>query len=280
MLKYLIYLAGLLLIGSLCTGCNPDCTTIPGLRVSSSFNPAGFEVLITSNVPADLHNKSVFFGEKEVDPEYIRDVGLRVVVPDGLSGNTDIRIEDGDCVDYVNVPGGFSVVEESFFIDNPDFISPIPPQIIIPTLPPNFPPSVDQAWLSPDNVDYCLWFIMLKDTLSDGTIVETNTIDQEESFEQTTCSGDPGKFYFKNKIFGIIDKEANLINIWIDRRGINRGIEEYRGQFIDMANTPYAGLDRYTGPLCGSNVFTDTGHMLLLTSQRNGRQTLAFQKTP
>jgi hypothetical protein len=272
-MKNLFFLIPLLALGCLTMGCNPDCTNIPGLRVSSSFNPVGFEVLITSNVPADLNNKSVFFGETKVEPKFVPDVGLRVTVPEGASGDTEIRIEDGDCVDYAAV--GFSVVDENFFLNNPNFIPPIPPQIIIPSPPPSFPPSIDNAWLSPENTDYCLWFIMEKDILPDGSLIESNTIDRDSSFEQSTCNQvDENLLYRRNPIFGIVDKDANLINIWIDRRAIGESLEEFHGEFIDLQDTPYAD-ENFSAPCVGS--IGKKGFIMLLTSQCTGRQVLAFQ---
>ncbi len=261
--------------------CNPDCQSITGIRIIPEVSPETFQVLVTAPEVASLKGRKVFFGDIEAETSFVDDIGLVTKVPAGMnSGNVQVRIEDLDCNDIL-VNNGFQVVNQNDYFNTPDFISPTPPEFIIPSIPPSFPPSIDNAWLSPQAVDYCLWFIALKDTVdasvSPPIIRDLTTLDPRVSFEQSTCgAGDPNVLYQQNPITGIIDPAENFIDITIDRRNSTGGTESYTGEFIDMDQTPYNAA---TFNLCTPSApeLGKTGHMMLLTSKKTGRQTLAFQ---
>lgn len=270
-----------LLCAGLLHSCNPDCESIPGLRISADQNPAGYQVLLSANPPESLRGKKVFMGDREVAADFLPDAGLVFEVPPDVSGATEVRVEDGDCEQYAALD--FQVVGADFFRNNPGFISPVPPEIVIPSIPPSFPPVIDNAWLSPTDIDYCMWFIMVKDTVysadsSSFELVPTNTLHPAESFEFSTC-GNADRLYHGNPMFGIIDRDLNYINIWVDRRsqGDGLGIEEYVGQFIPIEGTSF---DKAYGGCSAGTSLDHNGYLMLLTSRRNGRQVLVFQKKP
>ena len=93
-------------------------------------------------------------------------------MPPGVTGeNVNLRIQDIDCADFVS--SSLNVQPESFFIGNPDYIPPAPPLIIIPIPNPPLPPSINNAWISPNNTDYCIWFVVNPVPGSPGNFIIT-----------------------------------------------------------------------------------------------------------
>jgi hypothetical protein len=263
--------------------CNPECESLQAVRVSSDATPAGYEILITA-VPLDgLRNKKVSFGNIIAESVFHENFGLVAKVPEGVNGDLELRIEDPDCLDFIRIP--FKVADESYFQNNLNYVPPMPPFIVIPTVNINPPQFVNNAWLCPENPDYCLWFQMVED--ADGK--ETKHINPTESAEQATCpclrSSDLP--FAQNRIFGIVDKENNYIEITIDRTHINGGYEKFTGGFIDFNQVEGYSIGWDTTVTCfnvcqfpaGVNTGTE-GHMMLLTSQKTGRQLSVYQKKP
>ncbi|MCB0572047.1 MAG: hypothetical protein KDC66_19915 [Phaeodactylibacter sp.] len=254
--------------------CNPDCDSLPGLSISTTENPAGYEVLIRANPPSALQGRKVFFGDMLAEQSrFIDNVGLAVTVPDGLNpGKVEMRIEDPDCQDFVALD--FNVTSADFFQDNPDYVFPPLPEIIIPTLPADFPPSIENAWLSPQNLDYCLWFKFVAD--ADGNC--TQTLDPLTSFEQSTC-GKAGVLYEENQMSGYMDSHG-VMHLSVERA--NGSLEEFEGELINPDDAPEKYLDwNSVGADCLSGLpgdFKKRTHMMLLTSKATGRQLLIYQQ--
>lgn len=260
--------------------CNPDCSSSGSLTLSSDFNPAGYEVLLKAVPLSNLKNKKVFFGKTQAEARFVDSVGLIFKVPQGSIGKTSIKIEDGDCAEYLD----FDVKSADFFKKNPNFIFPVVPEIIIPTLPSSFPPSINNAWLNPDNTDYCIWFTIKKDSTKNpnGTykIFDTVNLDEKNSFEQCTkcCADiDANPLYKKNTMYGIYDTINRNVHFWIKRPN---GTEEFDGRFIDTARiiNPRYSAQKYDIKCAANNLVKDKPHMILMTSRQTGRQTLIFQK--
>lgn len=278
----LFYTAAIGLIALLHTSCNPDCQSLSNVTPTTKEGLAGNEILLVATPLDGLRDRKVFFGDVEAQAEFHDDFGLVVEVPAGISGDAEIRIEDPDCLDVYTTP--FKVVDANYILNNFDFVPPTPPDIIIPEIPISFPSYVDNAWLSPDNPGYCLWFKMHK---VNGE--ETSLVNPDSSFEQSTCSCERDYNvsqlpYAMNRMGGVIDKASNFIAIFIDRTAIGGGIEEFTGMFIDLAATAYQdNLGTLNCPdpclVVGAHP-PGTGHLLLLTSKQTGRQVLAYQKVP
>ena len=126
---------------------------------------------------------------------------------------------------------------------------------MIPTSLPSFPPSVANAWLSPQNTDYCVWLQFAKKTVfgsnpieyvldGNGNKIETNTIDPSQSAElsvkELLCNSTANTLYHNNPVSGVVDRDNNFVHFWIDRTSKGLGVEEFIGEFIDINDTPYA----------------------------------------
>jgi hypothetical protein len=259
------------------SACNPDCQPLLGLEVFPKVGMPGTEVLIkASPLEALIQNdlEISFGGELAVEKKFHPSLGLAVKIPAGVSGRTDLLISSPDCSERLD----FNAVESSFFEKNKGFIPPSVPQIFIPISPlPPFPPSLENAWLHPEKTDYCIWFKFLKDPKGKCT----TAIDPTQSFEQSTCNGsNTALLYNKNPIFGIIDKDKNFVQFWIDRSknaNGNLGIEEFTGKFININDTPYKQwqtLECTPAPMWKR----ERNHMILATSTTTGRQLVIYQQ--
>ena len=259
--------------------CNPDC----GLTAFFEVDGIGFqhdqEILIKASPTTVLQGKDVMFSSGNSaasvivgsdQTRYIPNVGLLVKVPRGISGtDVDMFIDDPDC-GPLSLGSSVVVGDEEFFTDNPDFIVPPNLNFIIPVSTPIIPPLVRNAWVHPTVTDYCVWFRFVLDENDN----ETKTICPATSAELSiNCDGTPD-LYHKNPVYGVIDKENNYINFFIDRTSKNAGVEEFEGQFIDVDDSEYGG----TGvPECGAWTPGRT-YMMLVTSKQTGRQLVLYQQ--
>ncbi len=278
---------GLILMGCsvMWIQCNPSCDSPFTLQVHSSANAIGSEVLLRTSNPGfldQLEGRSVFVDNKVVDDEDLRfvpDFGLIVKMPEELSGNASISIEDNDCG---SLAVRVNMMQESFFANNPEFIVPSPPRIVIPSLPQIFPADITNAWVSPQDPDYCLWFgpYKLYHFEKDGKILFTDTtnIVAAGSFELSAC-GNTDAYYHNNPFFGIVDTLNNYIEVTVDRStkksvsGLAK--ETFVGQFIDVDATNYS-----QGPTdpCEHNGDTEKKvHMMWLVSKETGRQLILYK---
>ncbi len=266
-------------------GCNPNCRSLQNLQISTNSVPDGYEFAIRATPMNSLLDRVITIGGIRVDPSgYHEDYGLAVKVPEGLSGPQTLRIEDPDCLDFYEID--LNVVDLNDFNTLETFVPPIPPTFIFPVTPPVFPGTINDAWLSPEDPGYCLWFTMLF-TVDPATMdtTYTNIIDPNNSFEQSTCpclqtSNLP---YAQNHMSGFIDTVGgnNTIQVFIHR---SNGTERFSGMFIDMDETVYPnnlGLLNCPDPCLAQDVsIPGSGQMLLLTSQKTGKQVAAYQVKP
>ena len=270
--KILPILSFIFLIGLL--SCNPDCDSLVGVKLSSSLNPSGYEVMISADPPSALQGRRIFFNDTEVETTFMDGNGLIVKVPDGLSGDVELRIEDPDCVDFISFD--YTVVGENFFQDNPDYVFPPTPEIIIPNLPADFPPSIENAWLHPINVDYCFWFKFLPDMTGSCT----KYIDPINSFEQSTC-GNTNVLYASNPLSGRVEADGSVF-VTVNRPG---GAEDFEGRLINPQDAPEQ-YRSWTELKCGGTAISTSwdsslknrDFMMVLTSKLTGRQLLIYQQ--
>jgi len=273
-MKYNHLYISLLSLFLLLVSCNPDCESLVGVTLSSTENASGHQVLISAQPASALEGRRVFFDDKEVPTSFVEDRGLVVTVPDGMSGDAELRIEDPDCVDFLTF--NFNVVDDQFFQGNPTYVFPPTPEIIIPNLPADFPPSIENAWLHPLNTDYCFWFKFLPDM--DGNC--TKFIDPVNSFEQSTC-GSASELYSDNPLSGRVEADGSVF-VTVNRPG---GTEDFEGALLNPADVPeqYRTWQDIT---CGGNAVSTSwdstlknrDFMMLLTSKSTGRQLLIYQQ--
>lgn len=274
------------------SACNPKCDPVGSITLSSRDNPAGYQILIQATPASTLLNKTISFGGVVVSDsakKFIPDIGMTVKVPNNVTGSTILKIEDIDCADQVAFD--FIVNTKEFYINNKDFVSPIMPEIIFPTLVAIYPPSINKSWVSPINTDYTFWFGIHKDSL----LLDPQGSQQKKyfyslnggSFEKSTCSGtaslvyDPNKLYSLNPIYGYYDTTLTPRKIYftVDRTSRGAGTEDYIADFIDKKTTNYDKPSFPKSGNCTSDPPASTGHMLLVTSKKTGRQTLVFQSS-
>lgn len=251
--------------------CNPECEPVFGLDVNPKFASPGSQVVISAQpVSALSRGFDVSFNNQKVSSTYIDNIGLMVTVPPNTPERASLQITDSDCEQTLD----FNVRESEWFTDNPDYIFPSPPELILPSIPPAFPPALSNAWFSPQNLDYCIWFKMDCYTLN-GECIESKTINPIASAELAAC--DTSRLYHNNPVFGILDKENNIVHYWVDRsnvKGMDLGIEEFVGQFIDIE---LSGYDDLSVPPCNSGWIADKSSMMLVTSQKTGKQLLMYR---
>lgn len=277
MFKWIMLSVSAILTGLIQLSCNPTCQPLVGLQVVPAIGMAGEEVVIKASPLESLLDQqlSISFNSKPVTKQkFYPNVGLVVTIPDGVTGNADLSIANPDCQETLN----FNAVTSGFFEKNKGFIPPGVPQIFIPITPlPPFPPSLENAWLHPLNTDYCIWFKFLKDPKGKCT----NALDPTQSFEQSTCNGaNTALLYYKNTIFGTLDKDKNIVHFWIDRTKSpagNLGTEEFIGSFINVNDTPYKTWSQLEcTPAVGWK--KERNHMIVATSQTTQRQLVIYQQ--
>ncbi len=257
--------------------CNPACAPLLGLEVLPAVGASGTEVVIKATPLESLVDQDLeisFNSKPVIKKKFHPQLGLIVTIPEGVEGQTDLVISNPDCVERLK----FNAVNASFFEKNRSFIPPSIPQIFIPITPlPPFPPSLENAWLCPENTDYCIWLKFLKDPKGKCT----SSLDPTQSFEQSTCNGmNTTLLYNKNPIFGVVDKDKNLVHFWIDRtKSLNGdlGTEEFIGSFININDTPYKPFVQLAcSPAAGWK--KERNHMILATSKSTNKQVVIYQQ--
>jgi hypothetical protein len=289
-LAFMFSIAAIVGLSFLASNCNPKCDPVGSIELSSDNNPAGYQILIRAKPATSLLGKTISFGGVTVSDsakKFVEGVGMVITVPFGVSGSTKLKIEDLDCSDEVAFD--FIVNSKDFYLKNPNFVTPIMPEIIFPTLVNVYPSSINKAWVSPVNTDYCFWFGIVLDTIyTDPLTNKQKTIYSlnkgtfgQRSYEKTPCNGltnDPNKAYSLNPIYGYYDTTLTPRKLFftVDRTARNLGTEEYIGEFIDGKLTPYNKTSFPRSPNCNTDP-TVAGAWILVTSKKTGRQTLIFQ---
>lgn len=262
--------------------CNPDCDSLAGVQVKSRFASEGDQIIITANPLSALEGRKVYFNDILAVSSFEPEMGLIATVPEGegLDGQVELKIEDPDCIDFI--PLEFNIAGEAFFQDNPNYVFPLIPEIIIPNLPQDFPPSIENAWLHPLNIDYCIWFTLL----SDDTGNCVRIFDPELSFEQSTCYKDNPSYdllYKENPMTGYIDANDQVF-MTIHRPG---GEEHFQGRMVSLEDVP-TKYHEWTFdapsdcnpdlPPTSTGPIPERNHMMVLTSQTSGKQLIIYQQ--
>ena len=267
----------LIVLAYLFGACNPQCDPISSITISSDNNPAGYEIMLRAKPASTLLNKTISFGGvvvPESDKHYIADTGMIVKVPVNSTAS-GLIIEDPDC--GVVATMNFTVNSLGFYANNPNYVSPIMPEITIPQFVDFYPPSINNAWACPINTDYCLWFKQNVDSLKLTGKYYYNL--NPGSFEKSTCGGigaDSKKLYATNPIYGYYDTISHKLFFTIDRTSKGAGTEDYIGEFINIKATPY-NKTSFPNPGPCMHDADVKGSMLLVTSRKTGRQVLVFQ---
>ena len=278
--------------------CNPDCESLLTTNIDVPPGPyaEGTQLAITANPAEILDGREIHLSYRSNNavqsdrlPSIFRgDIGALVVdIPFGINPEASLLIDDPDCSGQL-IPLGSQteIVDPAFFLDNPLFVTPTPPVIILPSPPPPTITNIVNAWFSPNDRQYCIWFNPVQDTLPNGDIVGLPQLlpagspggqgPRNGSVELAAgCSGrqDPNnKIYHDNPVSGIADVENNYIRIRVDRTSKGLGYEEFEGRFIGAENMPSEFI---SGGGCSPNDVPEQFFMLL-TSVQTGRQLVLF----
>jgi hypothetical protein len=302
MKNLLKFVSLLFLLSAMVISCNPECETLISSNIQAPMGPYAedTQIAISAAPPEILEGRTIHLSARDNNnrnsmvqliSRFETQLGALVVdIPVGVTSNATLLIDDPDCSgQMIPIGNPTEVVDPAFFVDNPLFVTPIPPIIIIPTPPVVVPTNVVNAWFSPNNRDYCIWFNpVILDTLPDGTVVEGTALipagspsgigPKNGSVELAAgCSGNlarTDRFYHDNPVSGIVDKENNFIRIRIDRTSKGLGIEAYEGEFISPDKVPVAYTE---GGICASNG-DEEPFFMFLTSTTTGRQLILFRQ--
>ena len=168
MLKKISYsLCAIIFLGSI-QSCNPDCDALQTSNLTVPPGPyeEGTELAIQADPPSTLEGRKFFISARnqsgtsstlELNSRFEEALGASVVqIPEETDSDIQFLVEDPDCGNLVPIGLSSQVVGATFFLDNPFFVTPAPPLIIIPSPPVAPPPAVVNAWFSPNNRDYCI----------------------------------------------------------------------------------------------------------------------------
>ncbi|GJM31011.1 MAG: hypothetical protein DHS20C18_00120 [Saprospiraceae bacterium] len=278
--------------------CNPDCESygVLNAEIDTNVKEVGSEVLIKTQPIDFLADRKIYMqrtinGQTEnvlLDSRFETDFGVVTTLKTDMTGDFQLFTEDPDCGGLIPI-SELSVREHSFFVNHPIFMTPAPPLLIIPSPIITTPAHIFNAWFSPNNPEYCIWFQPDSidvpgpngDTIRQesiqlvpGDVTTPPSPGNGSSLEFSAgCNGSQeDDLFHNNPVTGIIDKFNNVIQIQIDRTSKGLGIEAFRGEFIGFSKLP-GGYNR-SAP-CGGDEEQKT--FMLLTSQNTGRQLIMYR---
>ncbi len=288
-------------------GCNPDCDSVINMSVTIASSDAILadrenQILLRSSPPNFLEGRSVFIDgptrnarRVKIEKENTRfDTtlnGLIVTIPESFSevGTPSIYVDDPDCSsDVLRVQEPLQIRTEDFFFFSDVFVVPPIPIVIIPTPAVAPPANITNAWVTPYSRDYCIWFV--PELNGDVELPELRPWKKDDvdnglrkgSHEFVVCdAAESHHTADHNPVSGFVDKEANMIEIKIDRTDKDLGVERFSGMFIDPEQLPDTEEWRHGFAGCGSPVSDiELVDFMLLTSHSTGAQLMMIKINP
>lgn len=275
--------------------CNPDCTNLSTSNISLPPGPylANAEISINSSPSSLIKEREFHLSIRKNNSTEIMVLDSRfeealdaavVLMPNEVNPTASILINDPDCTgSLIPVGEATSLQSTSFFVDNPFFVTPAPPLIVIPTPPPSIPGNIVNAWFSPNDRKYCIWFKPDEDdngnelpTLTRGFFDNGERMGSWELAAGCDELEGTGELFHLNQVTGIVDKVNNIINIRIDRTSKNLGFEDFEGFFVDPDKMP-AGSDYNIGGICAATEGRTMPKLMYLVSQKTKRQLLLWR---
>ncbi len=299
-----ILLIACIFLGS--QACNPDCSSATSQNISIDPSTSAVlagrqnQVLLRAQPSNLLVNRKIFVDHPTKaapsrlelrDKEFVQELnGVVVNVPDTFdAGMTPIiYVEDPDCSSEVIVANSLPIRDLDFFKFSDVFIAPPMPLVIIPTVPVPPPINITNAWITPYDRAYCIWFVpeldeqgnetsILRPLREDDEINFPNADPVRGSHEFVVCGRETeGVNADFNPVSGVVDKESGIINIVIDRTSKNLGVERFNGMFIEDDQIPQNSSWRSGGPCIEENG-TEMFDFMLLTSEKTGQQILMIK---
>ncbi|MEZ5044622.1 MAG: hypothetical protein R2828_32300 [Saprospiraceae bacterium] len=293
MFKRLTFLATIAVFLML-QACNPDCVNLSTANISLPPGPylQGSEMAISASPSSLIKEREFHLSLKKNNSTEITLLPSRfeeqldaavVTLPNQINASATFLINDPDCTgNLIPIGTPTSLQSASFFVDNPFFVTPAPPLIVIPSPPPSIPGNIVNAWFSPNDRNYCIWFSPDKDasgnelpTLTPGFFLNTERMGSWELAAGCSNASGTGSLYHLNPVSGIVDKTNNIISIRVDRTSKNLGIEEFEGFFIDPTKVPL-GADYNIGGVCNPDGAAKP-KLMYLVSQKTGRQMILWR---
>tara|TARA_Y100000385_G_scaffold195869_1_gene202724 strand:+ start:1830 stop:3092 length:1263 start_codon:yes stop_codon:yes gene_type:complete len=281
-------------------------------EITPSIRKAGKseQILISTSPASFLANRDVFI-QREINGEIVLDendplqsiysteAGGRIaILPDNAAGNAEVFIMDEQCGGFIPV-SRVRVADQEFINNNLSlFITPTPPNIVIPPINIPAPTNIVNTWFSPDNRAYCIWFLpsLVKQdegcyeeqsTLYPGmtppalgtTYTNLDTLDKIGSWELRVppCPDqDPNNALFEaNPVSGVINQENGAVSIAIDRTSKGFPIEYYEGNIVKRDGLPaYA----QNGGICAEDSSIKPDAIMVLTSKTTGAQMILYRQ--
>ncbi len=300
----------LLLMSSQLTfqSCNPDCdsATINNISIASADAIlAGREnqILLRSAPPNFLEGRQVFIDHPEKGPPDRLEVesffetelqGLIVTIPEEAAdvSTPAVWVDDPDCTSDFLLVDPLQIRTQDFFFFSDVFVVPPIPIVVIPTPAIAPPTNITNAWISPYERSYCIWFVPELDEQGNelpelrpylpGIDDDRKKMDPNfmlGSHEFVVCDA-VGRHENadKNPVSGFVDKEAGIIEIKIDRTEKNLGVERFTGLFVDEDQFPNTDQWRNGFAGCGDPISEDARiDFMLLTSETTGHQLLMIK---
>ena len=310
-----------------------ECASLAGVlaNVTPSVRKALTEIKVTTTPANFLAERQLFIqrGNQSIDvnnpivSRYIADfgngIGGRIAkIPSDASGNANILIEDEECGGFIPI-SSVRVADAAYISANPGlFVTPTPPTIII--SPPNIAPptNVVNTWFSPDNRDYCIWFLPELERVAEpdglcfregsnllpgndlnnlfaelgkgpSAFADPESVDFASigSWELPASCPNPNgdispDFYTGNPVSGIINQETGYVNFVIDRSGK----KDASGNSLGLEHYEGNIIQTNTLPEYAQNVSTmiceDSGNkagtIMLVTSKETGKQMILFRQ--
>jgi hypothetical protein len=230
-----IFLLVLLSALAACKGDSSDCEK-PVSLVQPASNPAGYEVIVRA--PGFTPDAEVRFGQEVAQSRAGEGSDIIARVPAGLLGNVEISLEEDGCIGR----RAFSVLPAL-----PAVYGLSLPNIVLPTVPTNFPSGISNFYVNAADSDH---FINLQPDPDDPAKIGG---DANEFHNTNPALGANGNF---NPITGTWDAGTNTIYVEIDRTGNGGAVEKFDGEFINGFPGAPANMKRF----------------VLLVSRTTGRQ--------
>lgn len=305
-----------------------QCETLQNVTtvVSPKLGVPGQEIMLKTSPPNFLKGKKIFISRSNGAPLEITEVreadnseGFIAKLPpenDLGTGDLEFLIEDELCGGFASLQTGenLRVATNDFIAQNRSlFIVPSPPTIVVPNVQITPPLAAVKFWFSPQDRDYCIWFVPeIDESEILGVDVQGDTLYKEKSVlvpgnpdlfslggriagtreisvraanicgeidpvnnDETRAKGEFSELLHLNPITGIVDKESGYVNIAIDRTSKGLGIEHFEGILIQPESIP----SNYTmaGLPCGTGGDESKISVMVLTSRETGRQLILYR---
>lgn len=304
-----------------------QCETLQNVttEVSPKFGVPGQEVLLKTTPPDFLTGKKIFISRSNNEPLALNNIreeatagGVIVTLPSETeigSGDLEFLIQDELCGGFSSLRTGqnLTVATSDFIAQNRSlFILPAPPTIVVPNVQVTPPVAVIKGWFSPQDRDYCLWFVPEVDSSQViGVDIEGDTLYKElptlrpgnpdlflvdpvgpapgtreisvrvlagctpVSTDESRETGAFSNLLHFNPISGIVDKESGYVNLAIDRSSKGLGVEHFEGALIQPESIPEDY--RIGGGPCDNSADESKISLMVLTSRETGRQLILYR---